>query len=276
MTNREIRKLAWKKCKENFWRILSASFLTSLISTLLMNLSVSTESVGLVFVAEIALIVLSVLMSLGMVRFILDIWHEQPTSLSVLFSQKRRFWTCICSGLLIALIAFGVMIPFILLWLAILFTSEMIVAVLCTIAIIADFVLLFWIMLRYEMITTCIVLNPSMRATECMRTVWRASKGNVGRLFCNGFVLNLPLLAAQALLIGYQTFLTINGQALNTFGSLLLDAASLLISALLSGYIALGTYALHEQLLNSCAPAQPEAEAPIELPMAETDSDENN
>lgn len=276
MTNREIRKLAWKKCRENFWLILGAAFLSSLLSTLLMSLTYTTGNAGLIALAEIALIVLSVLMTLGMVRFVLDIWHDQPTSLAVLFSQKSRFWTSVCAGLLIALIAFGVMIPFILLWLAILFTSEMIIAVLCLIAIIADFVLLFWIMLRYEMVTTCIVLNPSMRATECMRTVWRASKGNVGRLFCNGFVLNLPLLAAQMLLLGYQVFLSVNGQALNFFGSFLLDAASTLISSLLTGYIALGTYALHEQLLNTYSPVQPEAAAPVELPSAEDSSDENN
>jgi len=139
---------------------------------------------------------------------------------------------------------------------------------------------MIWIGLRYEMTTACIVLRPHLGTTDCMRTAWRASKGNVGRLFCNAFVLNLPLLFAQALLIGYQTFLTMNGQVLNGFGSIVLDVASTLISALLTGYIALGTYALHEQLLDEyhrkSFPQSGENlwnEAPIELPSAEEDSD---
>lgn len=271
MTNREIRKQAWKLCKENFWRILGASFLTSLISTLLVSIASVTGSPVLLFVAEIALMVISVLMTLGMVRFILDIWNGQPTSISVLFSQKSRFWTSVCSGLLIGLISLAIMLPVGLLCVAISSVSETVGLVLTVILMIAACVLLVWIMLRYEMITTCIVLNPSMRATECMRTTWRASKGNIGRLFCNALVLNLPLLVAQMLLIGYQVFLSMNGQALNFFGSLLLDVASLLISSLLTGYIALGTYALHEQLLST----QPETATAIELPAAEDGSDEN-
>lgn len=258
MTNKDIRRRAWELCRENFWTILGASFLISLISTLLVNIGYYSESSVLMLIAEIALGVISTIVTLGMVRFILDIWHGQPTSLAVLFSQKKRFWTSVCSGLLVGLIGVGIMLPFIILIVAAVFISESLGGVVAVIAIIAACVLMLWIALRYEMVTACIVLRPSCGATDCMRAAWRASKGNVGRLFCNAFVLNLPLAAAQILLTGYQTFLAMNGQTLNGFGSIVLDVASMLISALLTGYIALGTYALHEHLLENHFRSNPE------------------
>ena len=122
-----------------------------------------------------------------------------------------------------------------------------------------------WFVIRFEMTVTCMVIRRTGGVTECMRIAWRASKGNVWRLFCNSFVLSLPLIAAQALLIGYQTYLMLTGQMLNTVGSLLLDAASIMLTALLSGYVYLSIHPLHEQLLENYFAANPEI-APIGLP----------
>lgn len=253
MTNKEIRRRAWTLCRENFWTILGATFLMSLISTMMLNLVSMPSDSLLPTVAMIALSVLSTIMNLGLIRFILDIWHGQPTALSVLFSQRRRFWTSVLSSMLLGLIFMGILIAFSILIVVFISVSETLGSVIAIIATIAICVLILWIALRFDMTAACIVLRPSLGATDCMRASWRASKGNVGRLFCNMFVLNLPLVAAETLLIGYQTFLYANGQTLNAFGSIVLDVASTLISALLTGYIALGTYALHEQLLDSIA-----------------------
>lgn len=280
MTNKEIRRRAWELCKENFWTILGASFLISLISTLSMNLVVLLGDSILSSMVMIGLAVLNVILTLGMVRFILDIWHGRPTSLSMLFSQRRRFWTSVLSSLLISLIVLGVIFAMFIPVAASIFISESLGGILAIVAVLAASVLLIWMGLRYEMVTACIVLEPAFGATDCMSTAWRASKGNVGRLFCNAFVLNLPLFVAQALLMGYQSFLMMNGQVLNGFGSIVLDVASTLISALLTGYIALGTYALHEQLLDEYRRKTfPQSasdlwnDAPIELPSADEDSD---
>lgn len=295
MTNKEIRRRAWALCKENFWTILGASFLISLLSTLSMNLAYLLGDSLLSSMVMIALSVLSTILTLGMVRFILDIWNGQPTSLSVLFSQRRRFWTHCLSSILVSLIVAGITIAAFIPVVVCNAISDVLGGILAVIVTIAASVLMIWMAFRYEMTTACIVMEPALGATDCMRAAWRASKGNVGRLFCNGFVLNLPMLLAQALLIGYQTFLTTNGQVLNGFGSIVLSVASTLISALLTGYIALGTYALHEQLLNeyrrknfpqsaadlwndapvshSLTPEELGLGDPIELPAAEEDSD---
>lgn len=269
MTNREIRRRAWELCRENFWTILGATFLVSLISTLMMNIVYLLGNSILSAVVSLGLAVLSALVTLGMVRFVLDIWHGRSASISVLFSQRHRFWTHLGSSILIGLIVAGVYLAVFIPVIIFLFISETLAAILAVVALIAELVLIIWIALRYEMTTTCVVLRPELRATECMRTAWHASKGKIGRLFCNAFVLNLPMFIAQGLLIGYQTFLVMNGQALNGFGSLLLSLASTLISALLTGYIALGTYALHEQLLDEYMPLpaeEPADEAVSELP----------
>jgi len=244
MTNKEIRRRAWELCRENFGLLLSATFLTSLISTLGMNLSTSMEGSLLSLLIGIALSIVSAIMSIGMVRFILDIWHGETPALSVLFSQKHRFFTYICYAILMTLICCGIVVGLMLAGVILYSNIALILG-----ALIA-FVAMLWLVLRFEMTIPCIVLHPTLRTTQCMRIAWHASKGNVWRLLCNSFVLGLPLFAAQGLLIGYQTYLTMTGQMLNTMGSLLLDFGSVLISALLSGYIYLGSYALHEQLLN--------------------------
>lgn len=270
MTNKEIRRRAWELCRTHFRMILGASFLISLISSLMINIVYLLGDSPVSSLVTIGLAVLSAIMTLGMVRFILDIWHEQPTFLSVLFSQRHRFWTNVRCGLLLGLIVVGIaMVVTFPLVLSVAATESMTLpAILITVA---ASVLIIWIGLRFEMTTACVVLRPDLGARACMRTAWRASKGNVFRLFCNALILNLPLLAAQALLMGYQIFLSMRGQMLNGFGAIVLDIASMLISALLTGYIALGTYALHEQLLDAYAPVPPQN---IELPASE-ESNEN-
>ena len=270
MTNKEIRRRAWELCREHFWTILGASFLTSLISSLMLNISYLLGDSLLSSLVSIGLVVLSLIMSLGMVRFILNIWHGQPAPLSVLFSQKHRLGASILSGLLISLISAGISIAVFIPAVAALAVSETLGAIVAIVAALVLAVLMIRIGMRYAMTTACIVLEPSRGAVDCMRTAWRASKGKVGRLFCNAFVLNLPLFIAQALLIGYQIFLGMRGQMLNGFGSIVLDVASMLISALLTGYIALGTYALHEQLLDEYLGSQPHT---IELPALENSDD---
>lgn len=261
MTNKEIRRRAWELCRENFWTILGATFLVSLISTLMLNIVYLLGDSLLAAFVSIALGVLSTIVTLGLVRFILDIWHGQPTSISVLFSQRHRFWTHVGSSLLIGLIMAGIYLAMMIPCVIGMFISEVAAAILGVVSLIAGIIIIIWMAFRYEMTTSCVVLRPNLRATECMRTAWHASKGKISRLFCNAFILNLPLAIAQALLIGYQVFLDANGQTLNGFGSLLLAVASTLISALLTGYIALGTYALHEQLLDEYAPLPVEAQA---------------
>lgn len=273
MTNKEIRRRAWELCRANFGTILGASFLISLISSLMINITYLLGESILSSFLSIGFVILNAIMTLGMVRFILNIWHGQPAPLSLLFSQKHRLGTSILCGLLIILLSVGIMIAAFIPSSVCLAVSETFGIIMTVVTTIVMLFLIIWIGLRFEMTTACIVLRPSLGATDCMRTAWRASKGKVGRLFCNAFVLNLPLFIAQALLMGYQIFLGIRGQSLNLFGALMLDIASMLISSLLTGYIALGTYALHEQLLDDYAPIEPES---IELPAAEETSEEDS
>lgn len=284
MTNKEIRKRAWELCRANFWKILGGTFLISLISTVTMELALWTESSIFASLGLLAVMVLSVIMSLGMIRFILDIWHGESTSLSVLFSQKHRFWTNLGAGLLLTLIFFGLLLAAALISLLAISVSETLGAIITVVVIIAAVVLVIWMSLRFELIATCIVLNHSMGPIGCMRTSWRASKGNLKRLFCNGFVLNLPLIVAEILLSSFQYgYLYMSGLTLNPFGSLLLRIASTLLTALLSGYIYLGTYALHEQLLEnytcshaaqSAAEMRNEPAPTIELPASDAEYQE--
>lgn len=251
MTNKDFRRRAWELCRENFGLLLSATFVASLISSLGMSLTTSMEGSLISSMIGIVFSILSALISVGMIRFILDIWHGEKPALSVLFSQKHRLGTYICFTILMALICVGIVIGLMMTGMILYSNTAMIVGMLIAVA------LMLYLVLRFEMTTTCIVLCPTFRTTECMRTAWRASKGNVWRLLCNAFILGLPLFVAQGLLIGYQTYLSLTGQMLNTVGSLLLDLGSVLISALLSGYIYLGSFSLHEHLLGQYFAAQP-------------------
>lgn len=252
MTNKEFRHRAWELTRQNFWKILSATLIVSLISTCVSMLASLSTLSALTVIAIIALEINSVLVSLGMVRFILNIWHGEPTSIAVLYSQRKRFWTYVCFTVLLALIACAIAIP-LAIAIAVPTLSSSIPEIPAIIAMVALYLLLcallIWISFRFEMTTVCIVLHPEMRATECMRTAWRASKGHVKRLLCNTLVLSLPLLLAQGLFLGYQVFLQLSGQALNGVASAVLEIASMLITALLSGYIYLGSFSLDEYLL---------------------------
>lgn len=253
MTNKDFRRRAWELCRANFGLLLSATVLQSLISTISLQLMSMTEAPLLSTLISLCLFVLSAIISLGMVRFVLDIWHGDRPALSVLFSQKHRFFTYIGYTLLIGLIVIGITLASIMVFGiaggvfagADTITAQIMILLSSFVAI----VLGVWFALRFEMAITCMVLRPSCGATECMRIAWRASKKNAWRLFCNEFILSLPLVLAQMLLTGYATYLLMSGQTLTGVGSLLLDIASMMITALLSGYIMLGIYSLHEHLL---------------------------
>lgn len=251
MTNKEFRRRAWALCRENFRLILGATFLASLISSLGMSLATSINASAVSLLIGVALTIVSIIMSIGMVRFILDIWHGEKPALSVLFSQKHRFFAYIGFMILFSLMLSGVMLGVMLVG-TILYTDAALI-VCALISLIA----VLWLAIRFEMTAVCIVLFPNFRTTQCMRIAWRASKGNVWRLLCNTFVLGLPLFAAQGLLFGYSVYLSLTGQMLNAVGSLLLDFGSILISALLNGYIYLGSFSLHEYLLQQYFAAQP-------------------
>lgn len=281
MTNKEIRRRAWELCRENFGLILSATFLTSLISTLTMEVVSWMDAPLLTLIASIFLMILSGIMSIGMVRFILDIWHGETPTLSVLFSQKHRLGTFICYNLLTILLVLAVylaaFIPLAIITSLVQAYTQLPVSIFVIICMVIATIPPLWLILRFEMAVTCMVIRHSYRATECMRTAWRTSKGNVWRLLCNEFILGLPLFLAQGLLTGYQTYLLMTGQMLNDIGFLLLDFGTVLISALLSGYIYLGTYPLHEQLLESYLASHPEkaaAETWTELPASDEEYEE--
>lgn len=264
MTNKEIRGRAWELCREKFGLILSATFLLSLISSLTMSITAYVQIPLLTLAATVFLGVITAIVTLGMVRFILDLWHGETPALSTLFSQKHRFWTFVCYFILMSLIITGVMlavmVPLTILG-SVAMASSALYQIFMIVALPLMLVPVMWFTLRFELALTCMVIRHSYRTTECMRIAWRASKGKIWRLFCQMLVLNLPLFLAQGLLFGYQTYLSLTGQMLNAVGTILLDLGSILITALLSGYIYLGTYALHEQLLEEYFAAHPEQSA---------------
>lgn len=255
MTNKDFRRRAWELCREKFGVILRATFFMSLISWLGMQLAYLMDAPLFSSLISILLTAISIVISIGMVRFILDIWHGETPTLAVLFSQKHRIWTYICYVLLVGLI--GLIVYFAAMMLFGIIGAMVQLEAVVFIGMMVSLIPMLWLVLRFEMALVCAVLRPSYGAIDCMRTAWRASKGKAWRLFCNEFVLYLPLMLAQILLYGYQLYLMYTGQTLNVVGSLLLDIASMTITALLSGYIYLGTYSLHEHLLNECSYVPP-------------------
>ena len=280
MTNKDIRSRAWSLCKRNFLTILAASFLFSLVTSLLslcsgalMNQSIAVGVAGL-----IAVVILQPAINVGMIHLMGDLWHEQRTGIGVLFAhfgQLGRIWGI---QLLMPGCALLVSIPYCLLTVPIvLLGGESAVTIgLMVVLSIVYCVATIWLALRLSLSTTALVLNENLTARECVRASWAASRGNAKRIFCHLLILSLPLLAAEILI-----------SLLLTNANIIAMLASLLIETLFTGYITLGEFGLAEQLLNAGSSPVPPAggewrgdSAPITLPALEDedpgDEDLNN
>ena len=246
MTNKEIRRRAWELCREKFGLILSATFVISLVSSLSGLLAYSQSGLG--SLVSLVLSALSMIISLGIIRYMLDVWHDKTPALSVLFSMKRKVLSFLGFVLLITLLCIGIALAVSLPAAFALFMvfpeSDLPIIITAVLALLP----MLWFVIRFEMAATCMVIRPSLGAISSMRISWRASKGNAWRLFCQTLIAGLPTYIAQVLLTGYSLYLTLTGQMLNTVGSLLLDAASIMLTALLSGYVYLSIHPLHRTL----------------------------
>lgn len=275
MTNKDIRRRAWTLCKRRFPTILAASFLFSLVTSLLSLCSgaLMNQSIAAGVVVLIAVVILQPAINVGMIHLMGDLWHEQRTGIGVMFAhfgQLGRIWFIL---LLTACCALLVSIPYCLLTVPIVLLGGESAATigLMVVLSIVYFVATIWLALRLSLSTTALVLNENLTARECVRASWAASRGNAKRIFCHLLVLSLPMLAAEILI----SLLLTNA---NIIGML----ASLLIETLFTGYISLGEFGLFEQLLNagsSPVPVHPAGEwrddsAPIILPAPE-DEDPN-
>lgn len=261
VTNSEIRKRAWTLCKANFGKILSVTFFYSLVTTLVALLG--TSLAAYMPVLGIALLIFAVIvlpaMEIGLIRFAADVWHEQPTGFGVLlqyFNRLPRIWGV---SLLASLPVLAIYIPIIAMIVAELLTAgelSLLVAVIAVLVVPTLSILAIWIELRFSLALTCLVTSPELRAVDCLKTSWRASKKNCGRIFCNSLVLSLPLAISQLLI----EFLIPTGSA----GIMVFIAgiATTLIQTLFTGYISLGQFGLAEYLLNGGDAQFPSLPAP--------------
>lgn len=262
VTNSEIRKRAWELCRANFGRILSVTFFYSLVTTLALLLGSYLAEYSVVL--SIALLVITVVvlpaMEIGMIRFSADIWHDQPTGIGVLFKYFNRLPRIWGISLLIYLITIAILSPYIAMMVGELLTNgefSILFAALTAVVLPVLAVLSIWVGIRFSLALTCIITNPELGAIDCMKTSWRASKKNAWRLYCNAFVLSLPLAVSQALI---ELLIPTNSTGIMIF---IAGIASTLIQTLFTGYIALGQFGLAEYLLNggdAQFPALPEPE----------------
>ncbi len=273
MSNREIRGRAWELTRLNFGLILMASFVMSLFSVLgseaLKMMVGASADINFIMTASAVISLLtmiySLLVSVGYYRLILDIWHEEPTGVGVLFQHSRRFGTLLAvSFLMVANLWVPVMA-------VILICTRLDSSILVAILIICLFIYCIRVALRLSPAITYIALRPEWKATQCLKMAWRASRRHAGGLFCHEFMLSLPLIAVEILLSLFPTLLfQITGRTLNDAASLILGIVTSIITIILTGYITLGNAGLHVELLKNYESTQ---QAPSLPETGETDED---
>lgn len=261
-TNREIRSRAWELCRGNFMKFLSASLFISMITTLVMLLGSMLGSLSVI--AAIAMIIVTPALEVGLIQLSLNVWHGTFSSLSDVFSHlgsALRIWGILLWQMLYTmwfmLPAYILLVPLA----AIATTGSSAISSVMGIVLMLFMILVFFLALRaglrLSLALYVYVLNPSLPARECVRASISLSKGNLRRIFCHFFMLMLPMLAAEILLMAFSSVASIGAVA----GAIVNFAVSL-ISILFSSYLNLGVVGLTENLLY---PPQPAHERPIEV-----------
>lgn len=223
--NRDIRQRAWTLCKRNYWRILGATALVALVTLLISIVSAFLGELGTVFAAILSLL-LSPILDVGLLQYILHLWHEEPCGYDALFRHAHslpRIWAI---SLLTSLASLGM-------------TLALGLASLTIILVIPAALAAIYISIRLSIAQTAFLLHPERTAAQLIGDSWRATRGCVWRVFCNTFVLSLPLAVASAL----TNFIL-------TEDSIPALIVSSLFSALFNGYILLGQVGLNELLLS--------------------------
>ena len=259
MTNKEIRKKAWELCKANFWRLLGVTLFISLITApfmipqmagIMSTADGSMPNSGVVASSVVSILLMMIVASIleaGLLQYFSNLWNGQPAGIRTLFTHARRVLRLIGIGLLTILCMYAVMIPGLLA--AVLLSSFL--RAFTVVVMIALAVALIHVMLRITPATTAFILDPSRTAWQCIKTSWRATKGNTRRIFCHGFALILPGFAASLLI----TLLTpVTGAYASAIANTIVTVATLLFTALFSIYMQLGMYGLNEYLLTAKDP----------------------
>jgi len=120
---------------------------------------------------------------------------------------------------------------------------------------------LIWISLRLSLTLPAFILNPERRAGQCIRLSMRASKGNSWRIFCNGFMLGLPMFIASILIA------LLDSALINVENQIIVIAVGIitaLIQLLFAAYVMLGQFGLARQLLRKHTGKQKALPAPEE------------
>lgn len=276
VTNKEIRRQAWKAARQKFWPFVGFSFVFALILVPLMLAGMLlTEFVpALGVVVMIALFVIYPGLIVGMQQYICNVWHGLPAGVGTLFSRMKstgRAWGVL---FLMCAMMFGVMIPIMFAFTFTVFLPSetgMIMSLMMTVLSIGAFILLFWLMMRFSVALVCIVVRPGFGVFECMGASWRATRGNFWRIFGHNFMLSLPILALTMATEFVGVFLF---DSANELLYMLVMLAAILPQILFTFYYALGTFGLAEHLLDAACPLPSEEPDPNALPAAEEYEDE--
>lgn len=271
VTNKEIRRQAWKAARQKFWSFVGLSFVFGLIMfALVLAGTLLTEFVPAVgVVVMIAMFVVYPGLIVGMEQYTCNVWHGWPAGVGTLFSKMKstgRAWGVL---FLMCAMMFGVMIPIMFaLTFTVFLPSEtgMIMSLMMTVLSIGAFILLFWLTMRFSAAIACIVVRPGFGVFECMGASWRATRGNFWRIFGHSFMLSLPILALT-MATELVSFFLIDSD--NELFYILVMLAALLPQLLFTFYSALGTFGLAEHLLDIACPLP--SEEPEALPAAETE-----
>lgn len=256
MTNKEIRKKAWELSKANFWRLLGVTLFIALITVpfilpyaavFMSTTDGSMPGAGASLTASVSIFLMMIvapILEAGLLQYLSNLWNGQAAGIRTLFTHARRVLRLIGIGLLTVLCMYAVMIPgMLLLMLLGSFVPFLafIVGILWVIAIV-------FVMFRISPAMTAFILDPDRKAVQCIGTAWRATKGNVRRMFSHSFMLILPYFAAS-LLIALLTPVT--GAYASAIANTIVSVATMLFSALFSIYAQIGMYGLNEQLLTT-------------------------
>lgn len=104
---------------------------------------------------------------------------------------------------------------------------------------------------RLNLALTAFVLHPEYRAGRCIKTSMKATKRNVWRIFCHGFMLGLPVVIAEILISAINH---LSGNLENAIIVAVVAIVTMLISLLLSFYTSLGSFGLQRQLIRNQMP----------------------
>lgn len=251
MSNREIRRRAWDLCRGNFWKIFGASCFISILVTVCFALGMLMGALGMLM-AVAAMLILMPVLEVGMVQFTGNLWNDEFASISTLFTHTDkigRIWGILFQLLLRVLL---VMLPFSAVMFAFGLIGETAPATLiaANIAVaLATLAVMFWIGIRLSLPLFALVMYPQLKASECIRVSWMATRGKVWRIFCHMLILALPMIAMEVLVQVFIYFNQTNGVAY-----FVLNLATMLLSSLFNGYITLGQYGLAQQLILNASP----------------------